>query len=386
MKKLLQIIAFILFSLAAKAQQNYFVYLQTDNKQPFYVKVNGKVLSSSASGYVVIPKLTTGSYPLVVGFAKDKWPQQNFSLEIGTSDAGYLLKNFAEKGWGLYNIQTMEVAMNGEKTVLTPKNTDEDDAFVKTLSGATNAKIEPVSKKVPEKVIVKEPVVENPQTTIVAQNSNSPKIEKISNKKNSEGRAIIYLVKNSNNTIDTVDVVLSYTEEKKILKQGNDAILKENQINEEANAETIITQKNENAVKEKKFLDINMAKEAQKTTPEKKEIAEKSFVLKDKPVVSINSDCKEEATTDDFVKTRKKMAQADNEEVMVEIAKKIFKQKCYTVEQIKGLSVLLESDKGKYSFFDAVYPRVSDSQNYASLQNQLKDTYYINRFKAMLKN
>ncbi len=386
MKKLLQFIAFIFFSLAIKAQQNYFVYLQTDNKQPFYVKVNGKVLSSSASGYVVIPKLTTGSYPLVVGFAKDKWPQQNFNLEIGTTDAGYLLKNFAEKGWGLYNIQTMEVAMNGEKTVVTPKNIDEDDAFVKTLSGATNAKIETVSKKIPEKVIVKEPVIENPQTKAITENINSSKIEKISNKKNSDGRSIVYLVKNSSNIIDTVDVLLNYAEEMKMIKQDNEAILNENPVKEEASKETIITTKNENAVKEKKFLDINMANEAEKTVSEKKAIAEAPFVLKDKPVVSINSDCKEEATTDDVVKTRKKMAQANNEEEMVQIAKKIFRQKCYSVEQIKNLSILLESDKGKYSFFDAVYPRVSDSQNYASLQNQLKDTYYINRFKAMLKN
>jgi hypothetical protein len=55
MKKIVQIFLFISISVAVKAQQNYFIYVQTDNKQPFYVKMNDKVMSSSGAGYLVIP-------------------------------------------------------------------------------------------------------------------------------------------------------------------------------------------------------------------------------------------------------------------------------------------------------------------------------------------
>ena len=115
MKTFLQLIFGLLLSASLHAQQYYFAYVQTDNKQPFYVKVNNKLFSSSASGYVVIPKLTTGNYSLVIGFPKDQWPQQTIALNIGSTDAGFLLKNFGEQGWGLYNLQSMQVVMNNEK-------------------------------------------------------------------------------------------------------------------------------------------------------------------------------------------------------------------------------------------------------------------------------
>ena len=57
MRRLYIFLFLSLVGLASKAQQFHFVYLQTDNKQPFYVRINEKLYSSSASGYVVIPKL-----------------------------------------------------------------------------------------------------------------------------------------------------------------------------------------------------------------------------------------------------------------------------------------------------------------------------------------
>jgi hypothetical protein len=80
------------------------------------------------------------------------------------------------------------------------------------------------------------------------------------------------------------------------------------------------------------------------------------------------------------------MAEADNADEMISRAKKIFKTKCFTTEQVKNLSVLFLKDEGKYNFFDTAYPFASDSQNYVSLQSQLTDTYYIDRFKVMIRH
>ena len=52
----------------------------------------------------------------------------------------------------------------------------------------------------------------------------------------------------------------------------------------------------------------------------------------------------------------KKMASENNPEDMIKVAKKYFKVKCYGTEQIKDLSYLFLTDKGKYMFFDAAYP------------------------------
>ena len=79
------------------------------------------------------------------------------------------------------------------------------------------------------------------------------------------------------------------------------------------------------------------------------------------------------------------MAAETNDDGMVDEAKKYFKTKCFAVSQIKNLSALFLNDNGKYKFFDAAYAHVSDPDNFSSLVAELKDEYYINRFKAMLR-
>jgi len=74
---------FILFcGLFAKAQQVHFIYLQTENSQPFYVKLDKKVVSSSSAGYLILPKLIDGDYKLSVGFPKKEFPEENFQITI----------------------------------------------------------------------------------------------------------------------------------------------------------------------------------------------------------------------------------------------------------------------------------------------------------------
>ena len=97
-----------------------------------------------------------------------------------------------------------------------------------------------------------------------------------------------------------------------------------------------------------------------------------------------NSDCKIGATQEEFKKLRKKMAGETTDADMILVANKFFKTKCFSVEQVKNLSLLFLNDKGKYGFFDEAYPYTIDTQNFVNLQSQLHDAYYINRFKAMI--
>jgi hypothetical protein len=99
----------------------------------------------------------------------------------------------------------------------------------------------------------------------------------------------------------------------------------------------------------------------------------------------INSDCREIATEEDFLKLRKKMAGAENEDDMLTAARKVFKTRCFSTGQIKNLGVLFLKDEGRYRFFDLSYPFVSDSHLFATLENQLSEPYYINRFRAMVR-
>lgn len=90
-------------------EQQYFIYIQNEKPQPFYVKYNGKVLSSSDRGYIIIAEMPAGTTPITVGFPKNEAPEQQFQVKLGKNDQGYLLKQTDEKNFALYNLQTFSV-------------------------------------------------------------------------------------------------------------------------------------------------------------------------------------------------------------------------------------------------------------------------------------
>ncbi|WP_462220098.1 DUF4476 domain-containing protein [Ferruginibacter sp.] len=415
--------------------------MQTENRQPFYVKLDKKILSSSASGYIIISKLQEGNYIMAIGFPKNEWPEQTVTCTVNKKDAGYLLKNFGDKGWGIFNLQTMEVIMSGVKAAENENVgiEDKNDIFSNTLSNVvndpsivrkieeksavkeevkpvlvenkkevqidtpTNIVIAPVEdKKIEDKPVVKEeikPVIEiikNEEQVIV-----SSQVKKLFSIKSSEGTDMVF-ADIVNGVADTVRLFIAAEKnneaiqpEKKIIKPAADLQKNEEVKKDESKVSSTKTTK----AGEPKFINIELpnpnikkdsavqisvpAAEVNKT--EQLPVSEKPKENTTKPVM-VNSDCKSLATQDDFLKLRKKMAAEGTDEEMVDIAKKVFRSKCFTTEQIKNLSVLFLKDDGKYKFFDAAYPFVSDSNNFSSLETQLSDGYFITRFKAMVNH
>lgn len=444
---------FLCISISVKAQQNHFIYIQTENKQPFYVRQDKNVYSSTASGYLVLSKLKTGSYDLVFGFPKNEWPEQNIHCSLEDKDLGYLLKNFGEKGWGLFNIQSLSVLTANENS----KKNDvakevRTDAFSNMLSTVVNdptiRENEPVKQEVKKRITedikpsvalnseskkepLKKEVKEEPKnesvkatelaTSNVALNSepqkeqvkkviNEPKIDSVKSSetvilksnedikkdyveskvnitkklanKTTEGLEMVY-VDMANGTQDTVRILIPV--EKEILENSSEKIVINNKPKEEIKeqeANPVIVAKDEKK-KETKFLEIELPNPNGKVNEVKGDSVRHQSIPQSQ---MINSDCKNFATNEDFLKLRKKMAAVENPDDMIVVSKKVLKTKCFTTEQLKNLSVLFLSDAGKYSFFDAAYPFVSDSQNYIQLESQLTETYYINRFKVMVKH
>ncbi|TDW98996.1 DUF4476 domain-containing protein [Dinghuibacter silviterrae] len=96
-------------SVHAWAQQaDHFIYLQSDTKQPFYVKLGATAspMASSGSGYLILPKIPQGTLSFWVGFPDNSFPEQHFKCTI-TADKGFLLKRFPDKGWALYDLQEL---------------------------------------------------------------------------------------------------------------------------------------------------------------------------------------------------------------------------------------------------------------------------------------
>ncbi len=347
-----------IFSHNLIAQQNNFIYIQTENKQPFYVRLDNKIFSSAAAGYLIIPKLADGSYQLSIGFPKNEWPEQKVTCTVNKKDAGYSLKNFGNKGWGLFNLQTLEIAMAVAKIepIQVLRDTT-DDAFSNMLSSVVNDRT--IKEKEPEKEEVKPEIKEEIKPDV----QTVQKIERLITNTDKNGTEMVFV----DRTAEITDTIRLFIPADKM--PGPE--IKKEEIKED-----------------KKFIDIELPDPNTKTPnqiyPEEKKTDSPLVTEKTKPVL-INSNCKNIASPNDYIKLRKKMVAENNDDDMIAVARKIFKTKCFTTEQVKTLSALFLKEDGKYKFFDASYPYVSDFQHFASLESQLSDAYYISRFRVMLK-
>lgn len=379
MNRIFLSLIFSIFILAGAAQQNHFVYLQSYNNQPFYLKFENRILSSSATGYVIIPKLADGNYQLIVGFARNEFPEQTFNITV-KGNSGYELKNFSDKGWGLFDLQTAQVIMGGTSSspiaTAEPSAPKKSDAFADMLSSVvkdssirvddSSAMTTSVSKKEKqeEKIIAatiessKKPDVTNLYTDV----------KKITENISNDGLERVYIDNNGNNT-DTIRIIIPGVIEK---AQTEKLVVAENKPMETTKEEIAEKPKSENVKPAPKFIDDDSKSAVAKTE------------TKSTGLAMVNSDCKAIATEDDFLKLRKKMAAEKTDENMISVAKKAFRSKCYNTAFIKNLSVLFLTDQGRYSFLDTAYPYSPDSENFPILEKELSDPYYITRFRAMI--
>jgi hypothetical protein len=113
-------------------------------------------------------------------------------------------------------------------------------------------------------------------------------------------------------------------------------------------------------------------------------VAQLPVVVSSKPKTVLRPNCKSVANNNDFFKLRKNMAAEETDEGMVDEAKKYFRNKCFSTEQIKNLSALFLTSAGKYQFFDAAYFHVTDQDQFPDLQSEIRDDYYLRRFKALI--
>ncbi len=153
----------ILASLSALAQHNHYIYIQSDNQQNFYIRKGSEIISSSSSGFVILPKIAPGKQELLVGFPKNQFPEYQFAIEIKGKDRGFALKNFNEKGWGLFDLQSLEVIMGNK---IEPKKEEvkmeagpmtEDPFSVILASAVGDQRIREISLVYREEIIAQTP-------------------------------------------------------------------------------------------------------------------------------------------------------------------------------------------------------------------------------------
>ncbi|HEX6223886.1 MAG TPA: DUF4476 domain-containing protein, partial [Chryseolinea sp.] len=172
------------------------------------------------------------------------------------------------------------------------------------------------------------------------------------------------------------------TEEKQVIADSSKSVNDDNKsasANKTAEIKTL----------DKKLSDQNNSPAKENTAVSKPDaIVQKAgddSAKKSSKLVMVNSDCRAIATNNDVDKLRVKLLQEKDAESRIAAAKKVFKTKCFTADQIKALSELFPYDEQKYEFLEAAYPFVSDTFAFKELVSLLDDPNYVSRFRRMVR-
>lgn len=434
----------VLTVLSASAQRSYFLYFQTENQEPFFLKMGEKIYSSTASGYLILPKLRDTTHYFSIGFP-GREAQDNFYITMNHKDHGYLLKHFADKGWGLFDLQTLGVqmaskltAMPGEAVIRTEKKAPNE--FTELLVKASN------DTTLKERVILEEPVQEK-KDTVVFQLVDSLVVKQAESNQTGKPEAVVETKPLADSQVNKaieaikVDTVrkeeikepvmekkeVAVIEEKKevpVIEEKKEVPVKEDpKVAEPVKVETV-----QSAVKTQEGPDYKPSRVVRRSessttggfgivfldqfpegntdtiriliTPpkviapvENKSATEKKSDLKFLEImpdtakqVAVPQRCGVLATDDDFFQLRRDMAGEISDAAMMEKAKVAMAAKCYSITHIRNLGNLFLGEETKLAFYQQVYGFAADQDSYGKLVEEIKDPVLATRFRTWLES
>jgi hypothetical protein len=132
----------LLFFLSGRAlSQDYFVFIGSDHRQPFYVRIDSQVYSSTAAGHLLLAPLRDSSYLLAIGFPGQTYPEQRFSFSIRGKDREFGLRQQGDGSWRLYDEigKDWVTMLQKEISTGTPvQGVKKDDAFSRMMAGVVH--------------------------------------------------------------------------------------------------------------------------------------------------------------------------------------------------------------------------------------------------------
>lgn len=421
--------------------QEFFIYVQSENRMPFFIKWQDRAFNSSSSGYVVIPRVGPGYHMLQIGFSGDSWSVRKFRIRMLDKDAGFMLKKNNEDHWILYNLQTTETIEAEGRAGATKVPPRSDDAFVNILADVVNTPslrqpvTEPIKKDTVRKIkdsgslaknisetdsekkkkadtavaqnIVYRPPVEVvlPASDTVApikaagadegQISAEPKKKR---RKKQEVRTEVpelsivqpepkdirapqpaAFIQQADSRLQRKERIMTYYVSDGILTDTVDIVIDYRQRREKDSRKSDTTLPA--AAVAVQAAEVTVAPVIEKPAATKPNEEIKKSVS---PAVSFIF-CKDSASGEDFLKLRKRLAAEDSEDAMLQKARLAFRSKCYTTMQVRNLSFLFLNEEKRYLFFEASYSCVADKVNFGSLENLLSDAVLIKRFRDLYR-
>lgn len=134
----------------AFSQQRYYIYIQSEDQQEFYVRTGSGIFNSSGNGYLVIPGLEKNTHEIIIGFSGKNDPEWRFNCTISDADLGFVLEAGNNDGMRLLNLGHKE----GVKGTVVEHHSPIKDNNAVATSGISN---DPFSSMLAE--VVNDPTI-----------------------------------------------------------------------------------------------------------------------------------------------------------------------------------------------------------------------------------
>jgi hypothetical protein len=336
------------------AQENRFLYLQTDDGQPFYVKTGNVHHSSTLSGFLILSRLQDTAIDFVLGFPRDMYPAQRFRVSPVDRDRGLVLKRREDGRWVLFDLQNMEATPGEEVSREAPVSRQAlpaatTDSFTTMLSTAIG---------------------------------DSSLLEtKVTGGRNDEGAtgtkaASVAGVDSTKAIQELPSPAVGSVLPSVAAKSATDSAISADSVKSDTSAEPV-------------QRPTSLVDSVRYTAPAA--VPKVSPAAAEQPTSRISSgvsrpdrtDCKSSQTVKQLGDLRRRMESIKDEEARVAEAVRELRLRCFTTEQVRSLLVVFDREEGRFKLLSAAYPHVQDPSAYPGLLPVLKDPYFIHRFKRL---
>ena len=363
----------------------HYIFIEADGQQPFYLKQGNTTKSSSAAGFLIIPKITASEMEFSIGFPKNIYPEVSFYISGTDRDRGFQLKMMEGQGWSLFDRTSLEVIKGGVPKaspieLQLPKK--EEGSFAKLLATATDdqsllermPKKDSIKKASPGKSITKAEVtavatksglkdsLEKKEKVILPEMSLSAQME------NADVKRLVYVEKTVKGGSDTINVEI---EKKKTVELTEPLATPKDSTLIPSSPKTIASPSGSSdsiAQLNKPRADTDSSKaniQVSKASP---------IIVCDRPIADYK----------DIRALQKKLLGISSEDEQRNYAVKAFGQKCYNTKQALEIGWFFLEETSRLQLFKALKPLIADKASFGNLEASFLKEENIIAFRALV--
>jgi hypothetical protein len=363
----------------------HYIFIEADGQQPFYLKQGNTTKSSSAAGFLIIPKITASEMEFSIGFPKNIYPEVSFYISGTDRDRGFQLKMMEGQGWSLFDRTSLEVIKGGVPKaspieLQLPKK--EEGSFAKLLATATDdqsllesmPKKDSLEKASPGKSITKAEltaVATKPglkdslgkkEKVILPEMSLSAQME------NADVKRLVYVEKTVKGGSDTINVEI---EKKKTVAVTEPLATPKDSTLIPSSPKTIASPSGSSdsiAQLNKPGADTDSSKaniQVSKASP---------IIVCDRPIADYK----------DIRALQKKLLGISSEDEQRNYAVKAFGQKCYNTKQALEIGWFFLEETSRLQLFKALKPLIADKASFGNLEASFLKEENIIAFRALV--